>query len=118
MFAVDYTKKGRRKYHQSSDIENVLDNKEFWKAVKLVLFDKNGIFSKINTEKNLSDDFSLSEGFDTLFADAVRSLTLKQDWYRRIDIEHMKDPSEIDAQKFWNPPNFLAIRQNMLEVKN
>ena len=29
MFAVDYTKKGRRKYHQSSDIENVLDNKEF-----------------------------------------------------------------------------------------
>lgn len=117
MFAVDYTKKDRRKYHQSSDGKNVLDNKEFWKAVKLLLFDKN-IFSKINIEKNLSDDFSLSEVFSTLFADADRSLTLKQDGYRRIDIEHMKDPLEIDAQKFWNPAKFLAIRQNMLEVKN
>ena len=29
MFAVDYTKKDRRKYHQSSDGKNVLDNKEF-----------------------------------------------------------------------------------------
>ena len=57
---------------------------KFWKTMGPFLSDKNTVFSQISIEKKnrtISDDFDLSEEFNTFFEDAVRLLNVEPDEY-------------------------------------
>ena len=41
-------KKAKKKYYQNLDEKNVIDNKKFWKTVKLLFFDKSVFFFYMN----------------------------------------------------------------------
>ena len=67
-FCSKLYKSKRRKYYESLDMKNVLDNKEFWKTMRPFLSDQNAVFSQISIETNsriISDDFHLSKEFST-----------------------------------------------------
>ena len=50
-FCSKLYKRKRRRYYESLDMKNVLDSKEFWKTMRLVLSGKNTVFSQITIEK-------------------------------------------------------------------
>ena len=50
-FCSKLHRRERRKYYESLDIKNALDNEEFWKTIRPFLFDKNTVFSPISIEK-------------------------------------------------------------------
>ena len=67
-FCSKLYKSERRKYYESLDMKNVLDNNEFWKTMRPFLSDKNAVFSQISIETNsriTSDDFHLCKEFST-----------------------------------------------------
>ena len=60
------------------------ESTKFWKTMGPFLSDKNTVFSQISIEKKnrtISDDFDLSEEFNTFFEDAVRLLNVEPDEY-------------------------------------
>ena len=115
-FCSKLCKRGRRKYYESLDMKKVLDSKEFWKTIRPSLFDKNTVLLQISAEKNnriISDDFDLSEEFNSFFEDTVRFLNVKPDECYLSDTETLSDHVEIAIRKFENHPSVQAIKQNV-----
>ena len=115
-FCSKLHRRERRKYYESLDIKNALDNEEFWKTIRPFLFDKNTVFSPISIEKNnqiISDDFDFSEEFSNFFQDPIRSLNVKPDEYYLNDMKNLSDPLETAIRKLGNHPSVQAIKQNI-----
>ena len=64
-------------------------------------------------DRIISDDFNLSEESSTFFKDAVRLLNVKPDEYYLSDTENLRDPAEIDIEKFENHPLDQAVKKNI-----
>ena len=97
-------------------MKNVLDSNEFWKTMRPFLSDKNTVFLQISIGKNnqiISDDFDLSEEFNTFFEDFVRPLNVKPDEYYLSDTENLSNPAEIAIREFENHASVQAIRQDI-----
>ena len=72
-------KKERKKYYSNLDINNITDNKKFWKTLKPFLSDKGPQASKITLVQNdqiISDDNALADTFKDFFDNAVKNLNL------------------------------------------
>ena len=62
-FCSKLYKKERKKYYERLDLNNVTDNKKFWKTVKSFLSDKVTTFPKISLAQNdeiISDESKLA----------------------------------------------------------
>ena len=80
MSAVNYIKKGWKKYYEGLNSNNATDSKGFWKTVKLFMFDKVTTFPIILlVEKGeiISDEYKSANTFSNFFENGIRSLGMK-----------------------------------------
>ena len=94
-------------------MKNVLDSTKFRKTMRPFLCDKNTTFTQISIDKNsriISDDLDLSEECSSFFEDAVRSLSVKPDFYLS-DTENLIDAVKIAIRKFENHQVFKLLRK-------
>ena len=73
-------KKERKKYYERVHLNNVTDNKKFWKTVKLFLSGKVTNFSQITLVENneiISDESKVANSFINCFENAIHSLGIK-----------------------------------------
>ena len=74
-------KKERKKYYERLDLNNVTDDKKFWKTVKTFLPDKVTTFPKMSLIENddiISDESKVANSFSNFFANVIHSLGSKQ----------------------------------------
>ena len=83
-FCSKLYKKERKKYYERLDLNNVTDNKKFWKTVKPFLSDKVTTFPKISLVENdeiISDESKVANSFSNFFENAIHSLGIKTNEY-------------------------------------
>ena len=76
-FCSKLYKKERKKFYSQLDIENIIDNKLFWKTMKPFLSEKCTCASKTSLVYNdnvISDDQELADTFNNFFEHAVFNL--------------------------------------------
>ena len=72
-------KKERRKYYENLNVNNIIDNRKFWKTIKPIISTKGTTSSKINLVNNgetLSEDCDVAQCFNDLFSTDTKSLNL------------------------------------------
>ena len=116
-FCSKLYKKERKKFYNNLSIEEITDNKKFWKTIKPLLSEK-GVCgsSKINlvvNEENLSDDKEIAETFDNYFNNAVKSLNLQCSKEHLNDVSNENDPFEIAIKRFKDHPSIVNINENI-----
>ena len=75
-FCSKLYKKERKKYYERLDLNNVTDNKKFWKTVKPFLFDKVTTFPQITLVENdeiISDECKVANSFSNFFENAFHT---------------------------------------------
>ena len=73
-FCSKLYKKERKKYYERLHLNNVADNKKFWKTVKPFLSDKVTIFPKTSLVENdeiISDESKVANLFSNFFENAI-----------------------------------------------
>ena len=66
-----------RKYHENLNVNNIIDNRKFWKTIKPIISAKEAISSKINLVNNRetsSKDCDVAECFNDFFSTVLNSL--------------------------------------------
>ena len=72
--------KERKKYYERLHLNNVTDNKEFWKTVKPFFFRQSYNFSGISFDENgeiISDEYKVANSFTNFFENAILSRGIK-----------------------------------------
>ena len=99
-------KKQRKKYFEKLDLNNVTDNKEFWKTIKPIFHNKVTNFPKTSLVENgeiISDESKVVNSLPNLrllnyFENAIRSLDLKNEHSHKN--YGLKNPVEMAIKKF------------------
>ena len=116
-FCSKLYKKERKIFYNNLSIEEITDNKKFWKTIKPLLSEKRVCgSSKINlvvNEENLSDDKEIAETFNNYFNNAVKSLNLQCSQEHLNDVSNENDPFEIAIKKFKDHPSIVNINENI-----
>ena len=74
-------KKERIKFYSNLKLNQITDNKRYWKAIRPLLTDKciqSSVITLINNENVIFDDFKLAQTFNNYFKNAVRKLRTKE----------------------------------------
>ena len=74
-------KKEPKKFYSNLKLNQLTDNKTFWKTIILLLSDKciqSSAITLINTENVISDAFKLAQTFNNYFKSAVAKLGIKE----------------------------------------
>ena len=111
-FCSELYKKERKKYYERLDLNNVTDNKKFWKTVKPFLFDKVTTFPKISLVENdeiISDESKVANSFSNFFENAIHSLGIKTNKYSN-DNYGLQNPVEIAIKKYEQHPSINLIK--------
>ena len=93
----DYNKEIIRKikdYYNNLDYKKVIDNKSFWKYVKLLFTEKNARSNKITlVEDNsiLESNDKIAETFMNFFTSAVSNLNIPTFVDSSVEIDHIED---------------------------
>ena len=110
-------KKERKNYYSNLDINNVLDNKQFWKNMKPFLSDKSQCTRNITLVENnsiISEDDKLAESFNIFFKEAVEKLELAENNdIINSDYKYVEDPIESAIIKFKYHPSILKIKETI-----
>ena len=108
-FCSKLYKKERKKYYERLDLNNVTDNKKFWKTVKPFFSDKVTSFLQITLVENdeiISDESKVTNSFSKFFENAVQSLGIKTNEYSN-DNYGLKNPVETAIKKYEQHPSIL-----------
>ena len=108
-FCSKLYKKERKKYYERLDLNNVTDNKKFWKTVKPFFSDKVTSFLQITLVENdeiISDESKVTNSFSKFFDNAVQSLGIKTNEYSN-DNYGLKNPVETAIKKYEQHPSIL-----------
>ena len=77
---VSLLRKTKKAYYLNLNVNDIVDNKKFWKTVKSFFFDKSNNFENISLIENgnlLTDDFEIAEIFNKYFQNLVPNLNLR-----------------------------------------
>ena len=113
-FCSKLYKKERKKYERL-DLNNVTDNKKFWKTVKPFLSDKVTTFPQITLVENdeiNSDESKVANSFSNFFENAVHSLGIKTNESSN-DNYGLKNPVEIAIKKYEQHLSINLIKENI-----
>ena len=94
--------------------KNVVDNKKFWKIVKLLLSGKSVSRKKINLTKNetiLTPESETAETLNNFFSNIVKNLNISKFNLNNSVTENSKDPVFKATLKYKNHPSILAIQK-------
>ena len=114
-FCSKLCKKERKKYYERLDLNNVTDNKKFWKTVTPFLSDKVTTFPQITLVENdeiISDESKVANSFSNFFENAVHSLGIKTNESTN-DKYDLKNPVEIAIKKYEQHPSINLIKENI-----
>ena len=112
-FCVNVLRREKRKYYKTLNLENVTNNKLFWKTIKPFFSEKthrNEKITLVDKEKIISDDSNVADTFNTYFSNAVKDLNING--YQN-DYIFDKDKSYIEncVSKFKNYPSIIKITE-------
>ena len=110
-------KKERKKFYSNLEINNITDNKTFWKTMKPFLSDKCALSSRISLVSGyeiISDDIEIAESTNNYYKNAVGKLGLKE-YENSFDINQNNnlDPVDIITEKHKNHPSIKIINENI-----
>ena len=114
-FCSKLYKKESKKYYERLDLNNITDNKKFWKAVKPFLSDKVTTFPQITLVENdeiISDESRVANSFSNFLENAVHSLCIKTNETTN-DNYGLKNLVEIAIKKYEQHPSIDLIKENI-----
>ena len=112
---VTLLRKSKREYYQNLSVENVCDNKKFWKVVKPLL--SNQIMSSekialVEGTKILKNDKETAKVLNNLFSTIIQNLKIPQ--YKEQDpiSTSISDSVIRTIVKYRAHPSIIAIKEN------
>ena len=103
-------KKERKKYYERLDLNNVTDNKKFWKTVTPFLSDKVTTFPQITLVEN--DESKVANSFSNFFENAVHSFGIKTNESTNNKYG-LKNPVEIAIKIYQQHPSINLKKENI-----
>ena len=109
-------KKERREYYSNLNLNNITDNRKFWRTVKPLFGDKGGAREKIvlvEGDKIVDGDAEVAQTFNDFFDGAVGSLGISENIILQTKVERSCG-KVLDAIKMYEShPSVLRIRENV-----
>ena len=117
-FVSKMYKKEKKCFYKNLDLNNILDNKKFWKYMKPLFSDKTQFKRKVtlvNGKEIVTEDHDLAETFNNFFKEAVSKLSIQENSYLVdiIDSADINDPVDIAVAKYKNHPSILKIKEKV-----
>ena len=112
---VTLLRKSKREYYQNLSVENVCDNKNFWKVVKPLLSNKIMSSEKITLVEGtniLKNDKETAKVLNNFFSTIIQNLKIPQ--YKEQDpiSVSISDPVMRAVIKYRAHPSIIAIKEN------
>ena len=115
-FCSKLYKKERKKYYNNLDLNDIADNKKFWKTVKPFLSNKSIQTSQItlvDEDNIISEDSEVAEVLNNFFDNAVKDLKINENQYILSNTNGIDNPVDIAVEKYKNHPSILTIKANV-----
>ena len=110
-------KRERKKYYNNLNLNNITDNRKFWKTVKPLFGDKGGTTDKIvlvEENKIINEDAEVAQTFNNFFENAVKSLGISENKLLLTEVDHSCG-KVLDAIKMYEShPSILKIKENVV----
>ena len=107
-------KREKKHFYQNLSINDLKDNKQFWKTMKPLLSDKSKGEHRIMLVKGdqiIANDKDIAENFSKYFINAVQNLHIPE---VEVDpVEHLTDKIDIAIEKYKNHPSILKIKEKV-----
>ena len=106
-------KKERKKYYENLNINDITDNKKFWKTIKPLFSDKGQQTKHITLiEKGniISDDHEVADTFSSIFKNAVNSLNIEENKHL-LTFSDALDPVDKAINVYEAHPSILKIKE-------
>ena len=115
-FVSKLYKKEKRKFYKNLDINDLLDNKTFWKYMKPLFSEKYECkpeITLVDGDNIITEDQDLAETFSIFFKKAVSNLEIKEnhDILDFVDPSEFEDPVDLIIAKYKNHPSILKIKK-------
>ena len=99
------------------NLNNITDNRKFWKTVKPLFGDKGGTTDKIvlvEENKIINEDAEVAQTFNNFFENAVKSLGISENKLLLTEVGHSCG-KVLDAIKMYEShPSILKIKENVV----
>ena len=111
-YYVSLLRKTKIRFCANLNKTKILDNKQFWKVVKLLFSDKSISGNKINLTENgkyIKTKMKTAEVFNSFFSNVVKNLKIPQ--YSNSDpiAQNIEDPTLKAIEKYKNHSSILTI---------
>ena len=112
---VSLTRKAKRNYYESLDLNHICDNKKFWTTVKPLFSNKIKSVENIVLSENgvLIKDEKVVDIFHNFFVNIVPNLGIKTQHEFLNTTDNSKDPIENAICKYENHPSIILIKKHM-----
>jgi hypothetical protein len=113
-YCVSLLRKTKKTYYSNLDINDICDNKKFWKITKPLFSDKINHSEKIVLLENnelMNSDSEICETMNDFFVSIASNLNLPPCIYNKTGNENLSDPILIAINKYRNHPSIEAINK-------
>ena len=114
-YTVNLLRKEKKIYYKNLDLNNIADNKQFWRNVEPLLSDKISESSKItlvNNNRIVSDDREICNIFNQFFVNVVPNLNIPEFTGSDNLHEHViGDSVQSVLYKYRNHPSIIKIKE-------
>ena len=113
---VSLTRKAKRNFYESLNLNNVCDNKKFWATVKPLFCNKIISVENIVLSKNgvlKKDEEKVANIFNNFFVNIVPNLGIKTQHEFLNTTDNSQDPIENAICKYENHPSIILIKKHM-----
>ena len=113
-YCVTLIRKSKKEYHNSLDVNDIADNKKFWKTVKPLFSDKSKsrrTITLVEDVKTGSNHKKIADIFNNCFADVATSLEIPEFDSNDQLSENISQPTLKPIVKYRKHPSITAINQ-------
>ena len=118
---LSLTRKAKRNYYESLDLNNICDNKKFWATVKPLFSNKIKSAENIVLSENgalIKDEEEVANIFNNFFVNIVPNLGIKTQHEFLNTTDNSQDPIENAIYKYENHPSIILIKKYMEEANS
>ena len=120
-YCVSLVRKAKKSYYSNLDHKKIVDNKTFWKSIKLFFTDK-GVnhdnITLVENEETVSDNKEISETLNNFFSEVVTNLNLPQYHDPTVNVDDIEDTVARTVEKYKNHPSIRLIKENYRNTNN
>ena len=116
-YVTNLYKKERKKYYDNLDINQIVDNKKFWKNIKPLFTEGSNGGEKItiiDDNKVITSDIGLCNVFNDFFKNAVNNLNINDNRLLLNNENGIIDPIEGIISKFKDHPSIRDIKNHVI----